>query len=138
MSEVEREPEEIVADDVVQPSQQVTVDAASIAQFNDIKDEQKRHAHEEAAFWQHIFASPVGRRAMWKLLNEFNTFKTVFATTGSGVPDPLATWYGHGQQMTGQAIYQRWLVRHTAEIGLMHQECDDRLKPPPKPRRTRN
>ena len=132
MSEVERE-EEALPDDAAQPSQQVTVDASSITQFNDIKDEQKRHEREGAAFWQGVFASPVGRREVWKLLNKFNTFKTVFADHGAGFPDNNETWYAHGQQMTGLGLYQTWIVKHTAEIGLMHQENDERLKlPTPK------
>ncbi len=137
MSEVERQDDEIERDDTIAPSQQVTVDASSIAQFNDIKDLQKRHARESAAFWQHVFASPVGRREMWKLLESLNTFTTVFATGPVGFPDGNATFYHHGQQQAGQALYQKWIFTHTAEIGLMHQECDSRLQPQPKARKAK-
>jgi len=110
-----------------QPSDQTTVDAANIDQFNDIKDEQAKKLYEDRAFVAYLMSLPVGRRFMWGLLMPLHPFETVFS---GGERDERAVWYHHALQQHGMGLYQKLLTAHRTEVALMHQENDVRLQPP--------
>lgn len=118
--------------DPEQPSDQTTVDAASVEQFHQVKDEKAKKDYEDRAFLAYLFSLEVGRRFLWKHLAHFHPFETIHATSPAGLPDERATWYQHGLQQQGMALYQTWLVAHPTEVAAMHRECDARLQPAPE------
>jgi len=89
----------------------------------------KKKAEQEAVeFWASVFASPVGRREMWKILADCHTFEQMFACGPNGFPHESATWFHAGEQAFGQRLYQTWLMRDTQAIALMLFENDPRFK----------
>lgn len=109
------------------PSQEQTVDAGSPRAVRKRLTKLQILAREEDRFWQSVFADPVGRRCMWKLLQESHPFEERFACGPNGFPQAEATWFHAGEQALGLRIYQAWLAKHPLEVMEMHKEHDPRF-----------
>lgn len=89
-----------------------------------------REAHEARLFWNQVFETQVGRREMWRLLDQMHPFESRFAAGPNGFPQPDATWFNAGQQAIGFQIYQSWFVSNRDGVGKMHDENDPRFVKP--------
>lgn len=99
-------------------------DAASSEGIETKRKRVAREARETLEFWRGVFATPVGRREMWKHLASAHTFDERFACGPNGFPQPEATWFQAGEQAFGQRIYRTWARDHRVEVLLMHDEND--------------
>ena len=110
--------------------------AADPTQIAERQKAQRRTKGEAAEFWASVFASKVGRREMWRLLNEeLHAFNTTFACGPNGFPQPEATFHALGQQQAGLRMYHDWLMNEPEGVRQMHVENDPRWA---KPKRARN
>lgn len=103
-------------------------DAASPRKVNRKRREKDRQEVESKEFWRGVFASPVGRREMWKLLQDAHTFEERFACGPNGFPQPEATWFQAGEQSLGQRIYRTFARDHLEGVLQMHHENDPQFK----------
>lgn len=119
------------------PAEERTVDAGSEAGVRRQRRRQKDAADEERDFWRAVFATPVGRREIWKILQEdMHAFDTRFGVGPAGTPDSNATWYHRGQQDMGLRFYHRWMAIDPAAVIQMHVENDPRFAQPRRRRAT--
>lgn len=105
----------------------VNDDAASA---KGIENKQRRIAREQREaleFWRSVFATEVGRREMFAILQSAHTFEDRFACGPNGFPQPEATWFQAGEHAFGQRLYLTWSKNHRAEVLLMHDENDTRF-----------
>lgn len=116
--------------DAPQPTDQTTVDAASVEEFHKKEDENERKARELRELEAALFANVTGRRLLWSLLAPLHPFTTTFGESPVGFPDVNATFYHLGQQQAGLAMYQKWHALHPNEVAAMLRENDTRLMPP--------
>lgn len=110
------------------PSGEPTVDAGSPRAVRKRLNKLQILAIEEERFWQGVFADPVGRRCMWKLLSEGHPFETKFACGPNGSPQAEATWFHAGEQHLTLRMYQTWFSKFPAEVMQMTVENDPRFK----------
>jgi len=97
-----------------------------------LRGQRRRQAveREEARrFWREVFASEIGRREMWGLLQAAHTFSPVFACGPNGFPQAEATWYEAGQQGFGQRLWRTWLQFDPEGVVRMMQENASDLRP---------
>lgn len=128
------------AGELEMPSAQPTVDAASPRGVEAQQRKANRERAESEAFWKRVFADPVGRREMWRLLfgdGSTHAFNTDFAVSPAGVPDQFAAWYRRGEQDFGLRQYHKWLVFDRLGVIAMHDEHDPRFAKPKPPGRKR-
>jgi hypothetical protein len=59
---------------------------------------------ESEEFWQRVFADPVGRREVWRLLQAGHCFEERFACGPNGFPQTEATWFHAGEQAFVQPL----------------------------------
>lgn len=119
MSDEDLEPESI--DDDAPPN---AADAQGIERQKRFKKKADREAFE---FWSAIFATDVGRREMWKLLQEAHPFEIRYGCGPNGFPDQQATWAALGEQLLGIRIYQTWQHLYPEGVRLMLAESDPRF-----------
>jgi hypothetical protein len=93
----------------------------------------ERDRHDAQQFWKAVFASEVGRREMWRVLEACHTFSPVFACGPTGFPQPEATWFHAGEQAVGQRLYQSWALLDRAGMFAMLDEHDPRFTKPKAP-----
>jgi hypothetical protein len=74
--------------------------------------------------WHAMLASPIGRREIWRLLNDAGTFKTAFACGPNGFPQPESTWFQAGIKDFGERFYRTLARDHRALVLQMHSEQD--------------
>lgn len=86
-----------------------------------------REAFEAREFWKAVFGNQVGRREMWRLLQQMHPFEERFACGPNGFPQPDATWFNAGQQSIGLRIYHAWAVLDRDGVFQMHDENDSRF-----------
>ena len=111
------------------PDEQRTIDAGSRRVYKNRQRDQKEFEKRRLAFWQGVFADPVGRAEMWRLLAlECHSFEERFVCSPTGVPYPEGAWFAAGQQALGLRLYQEFLVRDAAGVMLMHAEHDPRFQ----------
>lgn len=84
-------------------------------------------------FWRNVLADEVGRREIWRILDELDAFRTAFRVAPSGVPDKYATWFWHGRSTYGFELYQQLSVISREGIAAMHDEWDARFAPEQPP-----
>lgn len=122
-------------DDDVPPSadlrpderQDSAVDPARLKRKKQVKLNEEQQAE---VFWGRVFADPIGRREMWRLLAKLHPFNVQIGTTPSYFPDERKTWMELAVQLAGQHIYQEWFARFPDEISLMLCENDQRFQKP--------
>lgn len=119
-------------DEAPAPTEQPTVSATSVGEVRRRERKKKREAREAEEFWRAVFASPVGRREVWKILEAAGTFEVRFAASPGGFPDPNATWFHFGQRELGQRLYLGWQHRLPDEVRAMHLENDWRFSDKPR------
>lgn len=112
-------------------------DAGDPAQVKRRETVQQIKERESARFWERIFADPVGRLEMWRLINAANPFDSTFQCGPNGFPQPDATFYTLGAQSVTMRMYQTWLSKFPLLVMEMHKENDPRFMPPPKKPRKR-
>jgi|GEM_PF-2972643 len=97
-----------------------------------------RERREVADWWRAALASPVGRRALWKLLAEdFHAFETRFPCGPNGAPHGENTWFQAGIQSCGEHLYGHLMGIDVAAVLQMHVENDVQRFPPRVNRRKR-
>jgi hypothetical protein len=84
----------------------------------------RREQRESDAFWRAIFADPVGRREMWRLLATLHPFEERFAVGPNGFPQVEATWFHAGEQSFGCRLHRSWFKRDPQGVMRMHAEHD--------------
>lgn len=108
------------------PSGQATVDAASLKTLRRQRDKRTIEEREGDAFWASVFASPVGRREMWRLLDDdcglFHA--NAFACGPNGFPQPEATWFRAGAKDFARRLFDRWEVLDFQGVYMMRVEHD--------------
>lgn len=107
--------------------QKVLDNASDIAQIKRKARRKKLAEDDGLVFWQKVLSDPVGRREMWKILQDAQTFKVKFGVGPNGFPSPEGSWFAHGQQAFGMGLYHKWLFALPQLVYLMHAENDDRF-----------
>lgn len=94
----------------------------------DRKRRRKRKASDEAAeFWQGIFATEIGRRELWGLLEAGGFSTTRFDCGPNGFPQPEATWFHAGEHALVHRFYDSWEILDYDGVRLMRREHDGRF-----------
>lgn len=112
-------------------------DLAASPDASDPKDLEKRRrrkrgeVRDEAEFWKMVFASPVGRKTMWRVLKNAGTFEVIFAHVNGQAPDSIASWYAAGRRELGLDLYHQWMVANREGVLKMLDEHDPRFQPVP-------
>lgn len=81
---------------------------------------------QAADFWKRVFASEVGRREMWNILQACHTFETKFACGPTGFPQPEATWFHAGEASIGERLFHSWSRIDRDGVWRMLDEHDAR------------
>lgn len=119
--------------DAGQPADSEQHSAVDTQRAAKLRRGKKDEAREAVQFWHEVFSSPVGRREMWKILNELHPFDTKLANSPVGFPDERGTWMHLGRQITGQRLHQLWYAQFPALVLQMQQENDPNFPKPVKP-----
>lgn len=106
--------------------------AASPKSLKKRQTKQQLQVRDEKNFWKAVFADPVGRRAMWKILQEAHINEVVFACGPNGFPQPEATWFKLGEQAFGQRLLRSWTVIDRDGVFAMQDENDPAFGGPKK------
>lgn len=110
----------------------------AVSPRNQARQRNKRKLEQQnlADFWKRTLGDPVGRRAMWGILDSLKTFETRFACSPAGFPCPEATWFQAGEQATGQRLYHSFMKFDLEGTWLMLKEHHPDFVPPRKPPRS--
>ena len=93
--------------------------------------ERRLKEREGQRFWERCLADPIGRKEIWRLLSDLNTFETRFPISPVGMPDGAAIWFAHGRKDFGQTFW-KFLIRASREGTLaMMDEHDPAFAPEP-------
>jgi hypothetical protein len=105
------------------PAKDETPNAADPKQIARALQKQRFTALQIEEFWRNkVLSDPVGRRAVWELLEALHAFDTRFASTPAGFPCPEATWFQAGETNAGDRVFKSMLRRDFAATHLMLQE----------------
>lgn len=92
------------------------------------RDRLKRQEQERASFWRAVLNDKVGRREMWRLIQEEGkAFSTEFACSPTGMAQSEATWHSLGRQQWALRLYHDLLKLDVDGLKLMHTENDPRF-----------
>jgi len=116
-----------VSDDTPADEAEPTVNAAEPQSIERQKRRRRKTQYEADLFWQQVFASEVGRREMWAILQSGHAFETPFMAGPSGFPDPNAAWHRAGEMSFAQRLYHSWMAAAPEGVIKMHQEHDTRM-----------
>lgn len=129
-------------DDIDQPEEDWTPTATDdAADPRAIKRRQKRveiDRQNADKFWAAILADPIGRKEIWRLLQDCHAFEDRFACGPNGFPQPEATWFQAGEKAFGMRLYHSLAAIDRAGVLLMHDEHDSRFQRPGEARKKRN
>ena len=87
---------------------------------------QKWAETEVKRFWAKVLDQREGRAEIWRILNEWNAFRTEFRFAPAGMTDTAATWFWHGRQTAAFEFYQHLCVASRDGVNTMHDEHDPR------------
>ena len=110
-------------------------DAASRKAYARKLTEIEQRQRESQAFYEAVFATPLGRREMWAILERAHAFEDRFACSPNGSPYPESTWFQAGEKSVGTSLYLSWLKLVPNGVTLMLQENYGPLKPPEPPKK---
>ena len=116
-----------MSDDTPADEAEPTVNAAEPQSIERQKRRRRKTQYEADLFWQQVFASEVGRREMWAILQSGHAFETPFMAGPSGFPDPNAAWHRAGEMSFAQRLYHSWMAAAPEGVIKMHQEHDTRM-----------
>jgi hypothetical protein len=119
----------------IRPGQQATADLGNPRAVRRRANALEIERREAETFWRNVFATPVGRREMWAILEQGHAFEERFSCGPNGFPQPEATWAEAGRQAFALRLYHSWCKVARDGVLTMHDEHDQRFKPPPKGRR---
>lgn len=88
-------------------------------------------------FWEGVFADPIGRLEMWRILDDAGTFDQRFGIGPSGFPQAEASWFNQGMRAFGLRLWQKWTSTAREGVLLMHDEHDPRFVRPKMPQTKR-
>ena len=111
-------------EDGTEENEEIQPNAASPAAVKRRQSKQKLQIRDENNFWKSVFADPIGRRAMWNLLQETKINETVFACGPNGFPQPEATWFNLGKQELGHRLLRSWTLIDRDGVFAMQDEND--------------
>ena len=94
-----------------------------------------RERRETDAFWRQTFASEIGRRAMWGLLQAGHWTETRFAVGPNGFPQVESTWFAAGEQALAQRLHDTWDIIDHEGVYRMKCEHDPRYANAPELRK---
>lgn len=97
-------------------------DAADDQGTKDQEDKTKIEAREASMFWRGVLSDNVGRREVFKLLQNMDAFDVPFAASPIGFPDPNATFFKAGKISAGQIFYQMLAITARDELFAMQDE----------------
>jgi hypothetical protein len=69
------------------------------------KAKAEREREEEIGFWRDCLATPIGRRAFYKLFEQSGLWEQPFACGPNGFPQPEATWFRGGERALAKRIH---------------------------------
>lgn len=108
-------------------SETPTVDASSVRTVRKRVREAERQEQEKRAFWEAVFANPVGRREMWAILSKAGAFEVKFGVGPNGFPQSEASLYYAAQRDFGQCLYLTFCSYAREDVLRMHDEYDTRV-----------
>jgi len=119
---IPEEEEEVVEEliEAVSPNDNAA-DGKKVAQR---RQKLKTAEKQEVEFWRQAMSSEIGRRAIWKLLAQANTFEQRFACGPNGFPQVEATWFQAGEQSFGLRLYHMLARNDRILLLKMHDEND--------------
>jgi len=82
---------------------------------------------ETADFWSGVLSTEIGRREIWRLLNDGHAFDERFACGPNGFPQPEATWFQAGESSFARRLYLTLARIDRAATLRMHDENDHRF-----------
>lgn len=95
--------------------------------YNKKQKKNKRQLIEEENTkntWKNILSHPLGRKEIWKIIDDMRPFQDIFACSPNGSPQVEATWFHAGIKSAGQKLYFK-LKRLCPElVDVMHKEND--------------
>ena len=95
----------------------------------------ERFKREGHAFWRQVFATEVGRREMWGLLQAGHWTETRFAVGPNGFPQVESTWFAAGEQALAQRLHDTWDIIDHEGVYRMKCEYDPRYANAPSLRK---
>ena len=104
--------------------------AADPVQIRAAHRKQRETKQDATKFWAGVFATAIGRREMWNLLQEAGAFEVQFACGPNGFPQVEATWFKAGASNYGLRLYHSWLLAEPEGVRQMHIENDSRWAKP--------
>ena len=128
---------EAAEDDPGGPDEVPIDNAASKAAYRRKVSELEQSQRESRAFWEAVFATPIGRRELWRILERAHALEDRFACGPNGFPHAQSTWFQAGEKAVGFSLYLSWLKLVPDGVMLMLRENYGPLKPPDEPRRRR-
>jgi hypothetical protein len=118
-------------DEHLEPSE--STDAADPVQYRKRVTKAALHHRKVVAFWQSVFADPIGRAEMWAILQSAGTFDDRFGVGPNGFPQPEASWFHMGARSLGLRLFQSWQALAREGVFLMQDEHDPRFSAPKMP-----
>lgn len=112
------------------PGEEPTVDVASLTSYRKRKRKQAIAELEAREFWRGALASAVGRREIWRILQDAHYAEARFSVTPNGAPNDPGSWFNLGQQMLGQGLFTYLYLQDREGVLLMQDEHDHRFKKP--------
>lgn len=95
------------------------------------------HHREVERFWQRVFDDPVGRAAMWGILQQAGTFEDRFGVGPNGFPQPEQSWFHMGARSLGLRLFLSWGALARNGVMMMQDEHDPRFTRPKMPQTKR-
>ena len=115
-----------------EPEPGVPDNAADARRLKRQKRRNELDAAEDARFWTEIFASPVGRRNMWRILAQAGLLEANFGNSPVGFPDPHATFFRLGVKSVADHLLREWQIADHEGVYMMLLEHHPRYPKPDK------
>lgn len=132
------ETDEELPDETVEQQAPQQDSASSAGALRKRQTRSRSEQKQAEKFWKGVLADPVGRREMWRILQDGHCFDTRFACGPNGFPQTEATWFQAGEQAFVLGLYQKWMLVDRAGVFLMHDEHDARFSRAGRPPRQRS
>lgn len=113
--------------DATEPDYGDGVNAADPESVDRQKLEAEARQREGDQFWRGVFASDIGRREMWAVLQAGYLRGDRFGSGPNGFPHPEATWFRAGSQDFAQRLLDSWQIKDYEGVYVMLCEHDPRF-----------
>lgn len=116
--------------------QQPVAPAVDAEQPRRVRGRQKRELVESQNFWRAAFATEIGRREIWKVLDILHPFEQRFPCGPNGFPSHDASVAAVAEQSAGLRLFLTLQERDPEGVMLMMFENDPRFAGRPVPKIT--